>query len=74
MGSLGQKSGNGPGPSAKHKFVDREDNRMGLAWLGANLADFQQQSQIAVAASTLRKSVCQMPGCGKPKDDAIHDV
>ena len=67
------KADSRPGPSAKHKFVSREEDRGGLAWLGANLVDFQQQSQIAVAASTLRKSVCQLPGCGKPKDDPIHE-
>ena len=57
--------------SMKHKFVDREDNRIALSLTATN-PDFSQVASITMTASTLREYPCQLPGCAKPKDDPIH--
>ncbi len=58
--------------SMKHRFVDREDNRIALSLTAAN-PDYSQVASIAMTESTLREYPCRLPGCGKPKDDPIHE-
>jgi hypothetical protein len=60
------------GPSVKHPFVAPSDPRSGLA--GASVQDgLQQTSQLAVTAASLRVARCAMKGCGKARQDAIHE-
>jgi hypothetical protein len=73
MGLLGRKAEQGPGPSAKHKFVGPEDNRIALMQTAFN-PDFTQAAQLSMAGASLRKYPCQVSGCGKGREDPIHQL
>ena len=65
-----------PGSSGPHEFVEPDDPRMGLA-LGAGSMSGEygpSVAQISVAGATLREPRCAMPGCGRLRDDPIHEV
>jgi hypothetical protein len=68
-----RKSIRNAGSSAKHAFVKRRDERSALA-LGAVHLDLNQVGVLALVDASLREHPCALPGCGKPKDDPIHDV
>lgn len=68
----GRKDGIG-GASAPHRFVEPRDPRTGLAVAGVQ-PGLQQAPSLAVADASLRPAVCALPGCGRPRDHAIHEV
>lgn len=60
------------GPSGKHRFVAPSDPRSGLAVAGVQ-AGLQQAPILAVTSASLRNARCAMKGCGKARQDAIHE-
>ena len=60
------------GPSGPHRFVDPADVRSGLA-LAAMQPNAQMGPALAVTAASLRDARCAMAGCGKPREDPIHE-
>jgi hypothetical protein len=60
-----------PGPSAPHEFVPPPDVRSALA-LGSTQPDTQIGPAIAVTAASVRDDHCALPGCGKSREDPIH--
>jgi len=62
----------GPGgPSGQHRFVEPADARSGLA-MSATQPNLQMGPAMAVADASLRVARCGMAGCGKTRQDAIH--
>ena len=61
------------GPSRKHRFVVPSDPRSGLAVAGIQ-AGLQQASALAVTDASLRVARCAMKGCGKNRQDPIHEA
>ena len=69
---FGRKKDGSLGPSVKHPFVVLSDPRSGLAV--ASVQDgLQQASPLAVTAASLQVAGCAMKGCGKVRQDAIHE-
>jgi len=60
------------GPRGKHQFVAPSDPRSGLAVAGVQ-AGLQQAPTLAVTSASLREARCAMKGCGKARQDAIHE-
>ena len=60
------------GPSGPHRFVDPADVRSGLA-LAAMQPNAQMGPALAVTEASLRGARCAMAGCGKPREDPIHE-
>lgn len=60
------------GPSGPHRFVDPTDIRSGLA-LAATQPDLEMGPALAVMAASVRGARCAMAGCGKPRQDPIHE-
>ncbi len=63
----------GLGPSVKHAFVQGADERSALA-LGSANWDLQQAAPLAMTTATLMDRGCAYPGCGKLRDDPIHEM
>jgi hypothetical protein len=63
----------GAGPSGPHRFVEPEDNRLGLA-LGMTQPTLQMGPALAVSDASLRAARCARKGCGRARQHAIHDV
>ncbi len=63
----------GGGPSGPHRFVEPDDARSGLA-LGAMQPGLQMATPLAVADASVRAVRCAMKGCGKAREDTIHDA
>jgi hypothetical protein len=61
------------GPSGPHRFVDPADPRSGLA-LGALQPNLQMGPALALTDASLRIAHCAMRGCGKPRQDPIHEL
>ena len=60
------------GPSGPHRFVDPADVRSGLA-LAAMQPNAQMGPALAVTEASLRGARCAMAGCGRPRQDPIHE-
>ena len=60
------------GPSGPHRFVEPADPRSGLA-LGATQASLQIGPALAITDASLRVKRCALAGCGKPREDPIHE-
>jgi hypothetical protein len=73
MSVFGHTKTRGPGPSGPHRFVEPDDARAGLA-LGALQPNLQLGPALAVTDASLREARCAMQGCGKVREDPIHDV
>ena len=71
MSRFGRSDEGAVGPSAMHRFVEPDENRMGLA-MSAGKPDLQMAPALALADASLRERRCAMKGCGKPRQDAIH--
>lgn len=61
------------GPSGPHRFAEPADSRSGLA-VSASQPNLQMGPAMAVAEASLRPALCAMGGCGKPLEDAIHQL
>ncbi len=73
MSMFGRRKARSPGPSGPHRFVEPDDTRTGLA-LGALQPNLQLGPALAVTDASLREARCAMPGCGKVREDPIHDA
>ena len=73
MSLFGRRKGRPAGPSGPHRFVEPDDARAGLA-LGALQPNLQLGPALAVAEASVREARCAMQGCGKVREDPIHDV
>ena len=60
------------GPSGPHRFVDPADVRSALA-LAALQPNAQMCPALAVTDASVRGARCAMAGCGKPRQDLIHE-
>lgn len=61
------------GPSGPHRFVQPDDPRSGLA-LSAMQPNLQMGAMLTVTDASVRRARCAMKGCGKTREDAIHDA
>ncbi len=73
MSVFGRKKERTTGPSGRHRFVEPDDARAGLA-LGALQPNLQLSPLLAVTEASVREARCAMKGCGKEREDPIHDV
>lgn len=69
----GRKHDDSVGPSAKHWFVAPSDPRSALAVAGVQPA-LQQAPALAVTAASVRQGRCALKGCGKTREDEIHEA
>ena len=62
------------GTSGPHRFVEPEDNRLGLAMSTARAPGTGMAQSLAVTDASVRArdARCAMPGCGKAREDVIH--
>ena len=61
------------GPTGPHRFVDPADPRSGLA-LGSTQASLQIGPALAITNASLRVARCALAGCGKLREDPIHEA
>lgn len=61
------------GPSGAHRFVEPDDPRSGLA-VSAMQPNLQMGAMLTVADASVRRARCAMKGCGKSREDAIHEA
>jgi hypothetical protein len=73
MSDLGRNRQRSAGPSGPHRFVEPDDNRLGLA-LGTTRPSLQMGPALAVTDASLRDARCAMKGCGRAREHVIHDV
>jgi hypothetical protein len=69
---FGRKTDKSLGPSANHRFIEPSDPRWGLAAAGVH-DGLQQAPALALTDASLRVPRCAMAGCGKTRNDAIHE-
>lgn len=62
-----------PAANVPHRFVEPPDPRAGLAASAAH-AQVGQASQVSLADASLREIRCAVPGCGRARDDEIHQA
>jgi hypothetical protein len=62
-------------PGKPHRFQQVDDAGMGAMAAGAGNRGSVQSAvgPVALADNYIRKSNCGVPGCGKPRYDAIHE-
>ncbi len=62
------------GPSGPHRFVEPDDNRLGLALSVGRTPGQQMGPALAITDASVRVhgARCSMAGCGKAREDAIH--
>ena len=60
------------GPNGPHRFVEPSDARSGLA-LSASRLSLQMGPALAVTDASVRDARCAMVGCGRPRQDPIHE-
>ena len=62
------------GTSGPHRFVEPEDNRLGLAMSAARAPGSGWGRSVAMTDATVRArdARCAMPGCGRPREDPLH--
>ncbi len=63
------------GSSGPHRFVEPEDNRLGLAMSAARAPGSGWSQSVAMTDASVRAgdARCAMPGCGRTRKDPIHD-
>lgn len=61
------------GPSWPHRFVDAADVRSGLA-LAALQPNAQMGPALALTEASLRGARCALAGCGKPRQEPVHEA
>jgi hypothetical protein len=66
-----RNKGRTTGPSGPHRFVGPSDVRSALA-LAAMQPNAQMGPALAVTDASLRDARCRMAGCGKSREDPIH--
>jgi hypothetical protein len=69
---FGRSKDEAHGPGNQHPYVEPRDPRGGLAVAGVQ-SGLQQAPAIAVTDATVRLAPCAMKGCGRPRQDAIHE-
>ena len=62
------------GTSGPHRFVEPEDNRLGLAMSAVRAPGTGMAQSLAVTDASVRAqgARCAMSGCGKAREDPIH--
>jgi hypothetical protein len=56
-----------------HVFLPVHDAGLGTGLAGLGSRDSGFPAQIAITDRYLRTSACAVPGCGKDRDDPIHE-
>jgi len=74
MSGSGRTTARLGGTSGPHRFVEPEDNRLGLAMSSARAPGTGMASSLAMTDASVRAggARCAMPGCGKAREDPIH--
>lgn len=59
-------------PNEPHAFEPISDAGLATGLAGIGPMDADRPSQLAMTSRYLRTSACGVPGCGRDRDDAIH--
>ena len=61
-------------PGRPHAFVETSDSGIGAMAAGSGMSGRSGgETQLAVTAAVLRATRCGLPGCGKAREDPIHE-
>lgn len=61
------------GPREPHAFRETNDPGVGAVAAGGDFRFGADVHAVAATAGFLRGTRCAFPGCGKPREDPIHD-